>query len=473
MQEAGTDEIGVILNENAPVGSIPPEILSAIFETGHRMAIFSDSYNSDDSEQEELGSSRFEVVVSHVTTYFRAVAIDNPALWSRIDVSPQLSKDELAVYLDRSKRYPLDLHLYLKDVDDMVSNEMVDILFSQMDRWLRFSVESDFERDDNPVLARLVDSSAPLLEHLSISVADRDPTNISTIVNSYPQTLRGGAPRLSFVRLGGLSLYFFRPPLANVTTLHIDQTKDISMRYTEFRAILTAPRALVNLSVMGDILHSTDSWVSPNGELINLPALRALRIGGNAGKVYCGILLGIRAPSLESLVLKDVLDQDLDPIWRVYAERALHTPLPRLLSLTFCDFELCESTYHNLSRVFPEITQFTSLYSSVVTPLILKLLRGGGNDSSSSLLGPPWPHLHTLRIIYNPDDEELVADVVRKREEMGYPITNLSFGTSSSLSTVKNLKWFEEHVKVVERFDDASPWPEGLHYVDRDDFLFF
>lgn len=77
LQQENTDKLALrhfeaeyarLMNENAPVGSIPPEILSAIFETGHRMAIFSDSYNSDDSEQEELGSSRFEVVVSHVTT---------------------------------------------------------------------------------------------------------------------------------------------------------------------------------------------------------------------------------------------------------------------------------------------------------------------------------------------------------------------------------------------------------------------
>jgi hypothetical protein len=459
---------GKLINQNTPISSIPNEILSMIFKIGQ--AIFRSNLQDDDDSEPEEHEPPFEVLVSHVSTHWRDVAINTHLLWRFIDISPGRSMAGVASYIARSNGCPLDVRLDLSQSvwnPKGVATEVLDMIISHLGRWHRFSVQSDREGADNPMLARLSDLSAPLLQHLSLCVDDLEHPDSTSDDNLRPQIFSGGAPNLSFVRLRGLGMHFFRPPLVAVTTLHLDQTKTLPIRYTLFRELLTASPFLTNLSIYGDIIGS-DSWTSIESSAIEMPALRSLRICGLSGFVYCGILLGITAPRLESLVLKDVQEHDLDLFWT----SSQMSKFPLLHSLTFCDFEFSEYTYRNMFRAFTAITKFTSLYSSVNTPMVLRLLGASTVNPNSSVLELPWPNLETLTLLLNLDDEPLVDDVVETRIIAGHPLIKLRLGSSYDLSLMHRFPWLRERVQV-ERFRRLDLWPDGLDYPDLDDVLFF
>jgi hypothetical protein len=201
--------------------------------------------------------------------------------------------------------------------------------------------------------------------------------------------------------------------------------------------------------------------------VIEMPALRSLRICAVSGLAYCGILLGINALGLESLVLKDVQEHDLDLFW---ASPHMNK-FPVLHSLTFYNFEFSEYTYGNMFRAFQSITKFTSLYSSLNTPRVLKLLGAPLTNPSSYLLEFPWPSLKILTFLLNPDDGPLIDHVVNTRVLTGHPLVKLRLGSSHDPALPHRFRRLQKQVEV-ERFKSLDLWPEGLNHPDLDDFFF-
>jgi hypothetical protein len=236
--------------------------------------------------------------------------------------------------------------------------------------------------------------------------------------------------------------------------------------------LVTASSLLTNLSIYGDIIDA-DRW--PNYSTIELPALRSLRIYGRAGFIYCGVLLSISAPHLESLVLKGVLHHDLDELW----ESSQMPKFPSLHSLTFCDFECTDSTYGRIFHAFPTITDFTMLHSSTSTPRVLGLIEGRGHSTdldrrSASVEHPPWPELRSLTLLFDFEDEASIVKMVNARRRLKHPITKLRLGAVTRVQhdrTVRLGGLLREHVQV-ETFVEIDPWPVDLQDVDEGDVLF-
>jgi hypothetical protein len=483
-------QLGNFSNRDAPISSLPNEILALIFLHGQRMYIatkhpfppanFESDIDSIETGSEPRSSPGFEVTISHVTHHWRNVTINTPFLWTNINVSSQSSLQKLGVYLDRSGTCLLNLSVQVHEN----TTEQLELLIRNVGRWRMFSANSNSEgrKDVTPALLR--DLAAPHLMHLSMRLDALEylelmPNNVG---DRFPQIFTSGAPVLSFVRLGGHAMSFFRPPLTTLTTLHLDHTTRLPVSYGQFCEIITASPTLANLSIYGDII-GMEPWPS-TANSIEMSALKSLRICGIGGHVYSAILLNILAPGLESLVLKDVMHHDLDQLW-AFPQRP---KFPALRSLTFRDFGCTETMYQNFFHEFPAITHFTSSNSSWYAPRVLKLMGrivttiGGGTGETGGdrpILIPasvPWPRLHTVTLVFDFNDEveASLIDMVTARIRLGCPITKLrlaAVGKYNKLRAVPLVQHLRGHVQV-ERFSGIDPWPDILHYVDEDDVMF-
>lgn len=96
-------ECNTIVNQLAPVASLPNEVLSEIFETLHALQDGSDEFIPF------AECARAEAVVSHVTRHWRHVALETPRIWTRIvRRSKQKPLEKMQVYLvERSKTVPI------------------------------------------------------------------------------------------------------------------------------------------------------------------------------------------------------------------------------------------------------------------------------------------------------------------------------------------------------------------------------
>lgn len=249
----------------------------------------------------------------------------------------------------------------------------------------------------------------------------------------------------------------FRPSLDVVTTLHLDQTLPLPIQYDTFRQIITASPHLTHLSVYGDILLA---WPGAS-QAIELPSLRSLRICGVNGMIYSDLLLGINAARLESLVLKDAQEFDLE---RFRASPNMFK-FPQLKHLTFCDFEFSSHVYADLFRAFPAITEFTAYHPTTsATPMILFLLA----QPIDEVDWVPWPDLETLTFMLNLSDDALIGNVIETRKEAGCPLTRLRL--KSHLSIPRQKPWLWD--VAVELVDGFEQWPTAIMYPDKDDDLF-
>jgi F-box-like len=440
-------------NSRTPICSLPPEILSWIFELGQAIEI--GEVDGSDIDGASVHVSSFEVMMSHICSHFRNVALDTHKLWRSIDITGVQSIESVTTYISRSDhcglRVRLDFSAQAPSVDELVK---FDVILPHSDRYNRLIIYTVNEPMDNPIVRHFRDRDAPMLEHLSISVEEVEGT---TTANTG--VFLGGAEKLSFVRLRGLAIPLFRPPLNAVTTLHLEQTSPLPIHFATFLQILTASPFLAHLSVYGDIVSSLN-WpgtVHP----IDLPNLRSLRICGVSGMIYSGLLLGINAACLDSLVLKDAQEFDLDNFW---ASPSVFK-FPQLHHLTFCDFEFSSHAYVDVFRAFPRITKFATSYSPT-TPMILSLL------AQPTEVDIPWPDLHTLTFLLNLYDDDLIKDVVRNREAAGCPLVRLRLGTSLDPSALRQYNWLQENV-ILEEIENLEHWPATDSYADEDDVLFY
>jgi hypothetical protein len=442
------------VNSCTLVCSLPIEVLSRIFELGQTVEQDELQDVDDDSDADDGHHLTFEVSMSHVSSHFRNVALGTHNLWRSIDIHIQ-SKESIAAYLSRSNGCGLWVRL-ARRLANANGRAKLDITLPHVYRYRRLVIDTINEETDNPVIRRFHETSAPILEHLSVSVEEAEETAVARI-----GMLAGGAEQLSFVRLRGLAMSLFQPPLGMVTTLHLDQTLPLPIHFSTFLRILTASPSLAHLSVYGDIV-SPLAWAGAMNT-IDLPNLRSLRICGIGGSIYSNLLSNIDAPCLNSLVLKDAQEFDLESFWA--SPNMLK--FPQLHHLTFCDFEFSSHAYADVFRAFPAIKRFTTTWCSPATPMILLLLARPAKG-----LNIPWPDLHTLSFLLNLYDDDLIKDVVQNREAVGCPLVRLRLGTSHHPSALRQYHWLQENV-VLETVERLERWPATDASPDKDDDLFY
>ncbi|KAJ7673124.1 hypothetical protein DFH06DRAFT_1036248 [Mycena polygramma] len=460
------------------ISTMPPELLANIFQLAHQPGQPEGEDEDEDVDETPASdqlASPTEVVLSHVNLYWRNVALTTRVLWRHITIEQKEPLEKIRAYLGRSgPRTPLHLRLDVRREIPALT-EILHLVFQHLDRWERVTIHSNLETSELPIVSRLYDVSAPILEHLGLCVHDVDSANIEALRRAdFEQILTQGCPRLTVLRLRGLSMHFFRPPITNITTLHLEQTRGLFLGYESFKNLLIAAPALAHLSIHDTIIDElVESW--PPGDCIPLPNLVSLRISfpGTLQHVFSDILISISAPRLESLVLKEVGQDHLD---RFLELPGVSTKFPSLRSLTFCDFDYQDAERLALMcAALPKITEFTCIHTTAYPPTVLVMMAGKSDVSvPGSPNGDPWPDLHTFNTNLDVDDLGLLRIAVERRKMIGYPLRVLRISGIDEYDldeeTEETFDWLEENL-TVERFATVERWPPGSDY-DPDDTLF-
>jgi hypothetical protein len=442
---------------------LPTEVLSIVFETGK--SIVDDLHSGSDSYHEYP----FESVVSHTCTYFRRVAFATPRLWTAFSIHENCPNELIAEYIARSGECLLDVRVDLT-VQKLQKNETnlnatLQMILPLSFRWRSLEITYDCENATYPLISLLCNQPAKALQHLSITVDNVDQAD-ATIVNrdvKLPHIFKEGTPKLEFVRLRGLAMHLFRPQLGNVVTLHLDQTVFIPVLYSTLQDILTCSPVLAHLSLYGDIVSAWPVGVNP----IHLPALQSLRICGIAGEMYSGILLGIHAPRLNSLTLKDLHAHDLDHLWEVMDV----SRYANLKTLIFCNFELPVSTYRHIIKSFQEIITFSSLHSSADESILVDLLLEGFHPGQTEPR-VPWPKLQNLSLLIDPyiDDDDLIEDIVKARRRSGHPLSKILLEQTLEGISEEEITFKVGDIRQI--CGRTEGWPTNGTQFDHDDGLF-
>ena len=193
--------------------------------------------------------------------------------------------------------------------------------------WRRFTLFADEAIPAFDFIHRFDKIYIPNLEYFALclsSYSSFDPSG-SYIAktqgrgNMNSLLLTEGAPRLCVVRIDAATPFHSLPPLSNITTLTIqDSRKGAQFKFPIFHSILTIP-TLTNLSIETWSCIE-DYWTIDHGNLpsIKMPSLKTLRITQDSDML--SILSFLDAPLLQTLVLYNVdlisvhIDQDIHKI---------------------------------------------------------------------------------------------------------------------------------------------------------------
>ena len=411
-------------NENAPISSLPDEILAMIFEEGR---IYPFSGRNSGAIADDIGvyivSPAFELVVSQVSRRWRNAAINCPSLWTNIIITSWHPSQCLLMYLERSKSSPIDLRLFFHrefdlsdDIHDALdAKHILSSIIPHIHRCRHIDIVNR-EAYIYATLSRFRDSSAPLLESMSIIrtyIDHEDDNNFDDdddddddndddlhLVASYPRPktiFSGGAPRLSHLRLDSTGLSCCWPPLDALTTLHIDAsaTLVVEWKHEEFHELINASPSLTTLIIHLEFVELEHS------KPIEIPSLRTLDV---TSIDIPDMLSASSFPSLESFTIRSIRDDQLGDVQAIL-------PLPKLRLLTLNDINFHnDDTYTKLFDCFPTITHLTIVGTSTMN--ILRILNSPASAES-------WPRLHTIRILEWKGAEiqvqQLVAGVVEGR----------------------------------------------------------
>ena len=239
-----------------------------------------------------------EVVLSHVCSEWRNIAINLPTFWTAFKFDTDLRVSDpvkkLEEYLSRSGTQLLELYFsfsrsdYEGDPDLFISEverdfPLVEAAISHACRWRRFTFFAD-EVNDSFDFIRLFDKIyVPNLEYLALCLSNCNPLGSYSArtrgrSRKYQLILTGGAPRLCAVRIDAVTPFYWPPPLSNITTLTIQHSQEgVQFTFHIFYSILTIP-TLTNLSI--ETWGCLEHWTVDPGNLpsIKMPSLKTLRI---------------------------------------------------------------------------------------------------------------------------------------------------------------------------------------------------
>jgi hypothetical protein len=379
-----------------------------------------------------------------------------------------------ATYLIRSKASPLTIIL---NFDKQSANHAdiqsaCEIINPHVDRWQELYIESDWRQGLFRCIQSIPNITAPFLRHIEIDLkVNGDDVEHNIVPN---RTFAMGAPRLTSIRLKGVGLQCFLPPLASTKILHIDEPLfPMTTTCEEFCSMLGRSSALTHMVIGGDVI---ENWM-PNVTL-DLPSLRFLAIRVYDAPTIPALLIAISAPKLESMVLESVIEPDLAPLFRTL-HTAARPKYPLLRSLTLCEEQahgFTPSTWSQLMQAFPTITHFTLSYHTI-DEFFLALQQ---TDPNSSTVIPPWPDLNTLTLSdYNLSAgadvrPTLLPPTILARIAIGHPIQKLRLSKSilRHLRSRKQLVGLRGQV-AVEQFllypdsDNLITWRSGrVRYSD-------
>ncbi|KIM38725.1 hypothetical protein M413DRAFT_29963 [Hebeloma cylindrosporum] len=312
---------------------LPTEIQCDIFLHAHRDSSKSKAPRRHHGHGHQLP---VEVVLSHVCSQFRHIAITLPTLWTAFKFDNRLRvpnpTTKLEQYLCRSGTQLLELYFcfsksdchYNDDSDGPFQRDfaLIETAFGEANRWRRFTLfAEDISGSDFIDRTRFDKIHVPNLEYLALCFSAPPPLRASHGPRDKRRAIfAGGAPRLCDVRINAVIAFHHPPPLSTITTVTIQckPHERVQFDFNKIHSLLTIP-TLINLSIesyncLRNLRRLPSDLENLPHKRIEMPSLKTLRITDDSGVL--GILPCLHAPLLETLVLHRVnltgLDVDRD-----------------------------------------------------------------------------------------------------------------------------------------------------------------
>ena len=415
--------------DTSAVDVLPMEIISTIFECGCMLR--------------PCDSIPFEILIAQI-------ALATPNLWTRIHIIfPARHMPEItAQYLLRSGTLPLDLSIVLHGIHLMESQSGHDmqqtgqVLATHINRWREMRVSYGLHQALLDFMKLLPSAPATLLETIQIQCTE---------TSSHPQLditslFNPSAPALRTIRLSSVGPPNSLPGLLSVTHL---QLQDRTLCYwgrcgVAYTKLLSEMPCLTHLTLRGYSLIG--GWPTPSVPF-TLHSLAHLEIRFDpqrSGENVIQILSEMTAPRLESLLLKNITNDDLSHLSSPSTANTFSFPMLQALTLLTPGW-FNNETPHLLSTAFPLITHFT--YK--------------GNDLDVFLRTNVWPRLHAITFLRNHISPVLhVAAIKQRLRHRPFARLELPKGllTPPELAVLREFLDVEE--LVTDTHADSVEWPD-------------
>ncbi|THH19129.1 hypothetical protein EW146_g1995 [Bondarzewia mesenterica] len=252
-------------NDLAPISRLPPEILSMMF----RMCA------CDDRTFRSPPAIRRSILLSHVCTRWRAVAVDDPRLWTSYFLpSPKSNPSLVWKCLARSKTMPITVKL---DFPQTTPPNSSDTIKEGWQALYHLSHICDLcIACTDMVLATysfyLETTPAPFLERLAVWCLEEEPTLIPgrRLFCDWAAT-----PSLRDVQLYGCLVDSFHPMLRRLTSLSLDRC---TYRFQDLLDALSNAPQLQSFGLSSEDPPRSDLTMYLNRPVVHMPHLRKLTL---------------------------------------------------------------------------------------------------------------------------------------------------------------------------------------------------
>lgn len=401
------------------ISILPVEVLAMIFMEVIGQSDSCTEYQPSpfESDKPEWPVIRPELPISHVSKYWRAVAIGTPSLWTYIRLYVKQSVDLLDLYLTRSRGLPLAIAFRHHFVCGIHPRQAYAADYSRITATIldHMHICRCLEIRTNVPVPELLDglgrSRAPLLEEIVLH-HPRNSVRSHTFSSS-------SFPTLTHLELGQLMSISTTMPTKTLTSLTLAGLPAFGLPAATFLNLLSGLQSLSRLVLLDeavdfDHLHATD--------VVEIPSLRYLMLkpGPDISRIYLtGLMETVITPALEELLLD---------FTNVSSPREIHLFLrhikreaPRFLSLRhitinspFEGFDIASALVHTAPNI-----EDLSLSRYSVDSVLMYLTHDARREA--------FQRLRTVQFESPHFDWDVVLSFLGKRKQVGRPLRCLKF----------------------------------------------
>jgi len=450
------------MNRSALVHLLPTEIVSEIFLLGQHLQLYDPTWKSE--------KVRFEILVSHVSREWRAIALGTANLWKSASVFLD-EPERIHAYMSRSAEALLELILLSRietSADELRCIWSV-LIAPHLHRVESLSFIYRCPLQLKETLHLLSNACLPSLVHLNVDCPSAAECFDIHRVEGF-NILAGGAPKLSSLRLNAILPEEGSTYLSSLCTLAL--TFPPYTRHSQFMSthhiysLLPSFRHLTTLSV--------DNWL-PEGprQIVTLPNLFRFRYGSLNKTAIQDIdalrdfLTTIMMPKLKSFIVKCKTGMAVLELFRCLGSE-IHQEFRHLRDLVFFSQELRSTEVNPLQDRVVHVPSVSNPFEYVENLSLVNLSNSdttlapilGVEDTNNLTSLPRLPNLKNLTIGYPFLTPATLQGILGKWEIIGQPIPRLCVPNSFIHDVVlfgspQNIEWFQTHVSM-ERFNPGK-----------------
>ena len=442
-----------LANEIFPISELPHEILGAIF-------------TSSVSPRHAVGLET-EVILSHVSHYWREVALSTPHIWQNVTLSPQnpSHREMLESYLERSGALPFNLKLSTHG--NMTSDAytsitpLAEVIARSALRLGQFHVEWSFPQQYlHELLALLHPLSAPLLQ--DICIIGHSPAVVEEGSRAN-RLFSGGVPSLRSLTLKRSSFISCTPTVTSVTKLQFYEHAIFSDSL-----IASFCRTLAALPLL-EHLEISAGFVVPDNTIFELPSLTHLGLRPTIDGELPSFIRSIIASKLKKLVLESIMSYDLD--FLATCAQGVYQGVSSLTLAQGFGHSFTLSTWSIIVNAFPNVDEFIFSFCDDNHDFVTALKEETSEDGPSTFA---WPKLrsltisdhlfHTRTLNENFPNTPTFGSLIAARNQAGLPIEKLCI--TQSLRIKLDSEATEHHLGDVHISLRDLYFPGSQHIVD-------